>query len=58
MAVSVVVLIPSVLRIASKAAATSLLIPVLAVPTGIILISAWRVWLLLVNINYFHILIK
>src|SRR6266516_2715321 len=55
MAVSLVVLMSFVLRIASKAAATSLLMLVLLVPTGKILISAWIVWLLLLsfNITYF-----
>ena len=50
-AVSLVVLMPFVLRIASKAAATSLLMLVLLVPTGMILISAWIVWLLLLSFN-------
>ena len=59
MAVSLVVLMSFVLRIASKAAATSLLMLVLPVPIGKILISAWIVWLLLLpfNIKYFYTLL-
>src|SRR5919108_1570752 len=60
-AVSTVVLIFLVLRMASKAAATSLLMLVLLVPTGTILISACSVRLLvLLNIilckiaDYYH----
>ena len=56
MAVSLVVLMSFVLRIASKAAATSLLMLVLPVPTGKILISAWIVWLFVATVQYIILL--